>query len=380
MNRHCLFLLFLFKLVFITTSCQSTKTIDETQLKKGLDTSSKSSLDKNNNISKNDSIENIPLETNKNVQKWINFFTGRGANLYQKFIDEGENYRLMIENILISKNLPTELYYLALIESGFNNNARSHANAVGVWQFIAPTGKRYGLKINRHIDERRDPVRATIAASHYLKDLYTVLQSWHLAIAAYNAGEIRLVRAVMSRDSRNFWDLTQTKNYLPRETRNYVPKFIAAVIIGRNLEKYGFRKPTSPSVPKLKYYKIPTPITISKLSKITGIQELKEYNRNILKDYIPKDKISGYEILVPKGAIPRIDGKITQIKKVAQSILKTWQIKNPNKHKVIGGESLFYIAKKYGISVLELKEKNALKSNRILVGQILKIPLKKIQL
>lgn len=149
----------------------------------------------------------IPVELNEHVQRWITYFTERDRERFQRFLNRGQLYRDVVENVLEENDLPAELYYLAMIESGFRTDAHSHASAVGVWQFIPGTARRYGLRIDRYVDERRDPIRATEAAAKYLRDLYNVFGSWHLAMAAYNAGEIRVLRAVFKGRTRNFWEL-----------------------------------------------------------------------------------------------------------------------------------------------------------------------------
>ena len=137
-----------------------------------------------------------------------------------------------------------------MIESGFKVSARSKAQAVGMWQFIKPTAERYGLAVNRYIDERRDPIRATIAATEYLNDLYNVFGSWPLALSAYNAGESRIMNLIMRYGTRDYWVLSKKPKF-PKETANYVPKLLAAAILASSPEKFGFRKATPASIPRL---------------------------------------------------------------------------------------------------------------------------------
>ena len=146
----------------------------------------------------------------------------------------------MIKRILAGENLPEDLAYLALIESGFNPNAYSRARAVGMWQFISGTAKKYGLKVNSWIDERRDPEKATVAAGRYLKDLYERFDSWLLAAAGYNAGEGKIQKAINKHGTEDFWELASYKKPLKKETKDYIPKYMAARLMAKNPEDFGF--------------------------------------------------------------------------------------------------------------------------------------------
>ena len=177
--------------------------------------------------------EGIPLEINADVERWLEFFTMKDRERFTRFLERGSRYKTMIYAVLKEQGIPTELYYQAMIESGFATHATSTASAVGIWQFIPGTGRRYGLRIDQYVDERRDPMRATIAAAMYLKDLHNVFQNWYLAMAAYNAGEGRILGAIMRSGTRDFWEMVK-KRSLPSETMNYIPKFLAATTIGHN--------------------------------------------------------------------------------------------------------------------------------------------------
>ncbi|MFN7262309.1 MAG: lytic transglycosylase domain-containing protein, partial [Pseudobdellovibrionaceae bacterium] len=174
----------------------------------------------------NEELETIPVEMNPLVEKWVNYFQGRGRPHMERYLARSNRYIGLMKKILRQNGLPEDLIYIALIESGFSSKATSRAAAVGYWQFIRPTGKRYGLEINSLVDERRDPVLSTQAAAEYFKGLYSVFGSWYLAMASYNVGENRVKREVMNHYTRDFWELARKKRF-PQETINYVPKYIA---------------------------------------------------------------------------------------------------------------------------------------------------------
>jgi hypothetical protein len=180
-----------------------------------------------------------PITVNSAVEKWIDYFTGNGRKHFVKYLERSEHFIPFIRPLLRQYGLPEDLVYLAMIESGFNNHARSFAKAVGPWQFIPATGKRYGLSVNWWVDERRDTRKSTLSAAQYLKDLYGMFNSWELAAASYNAGEAKLARAVRRYGTADFWALTRHR-FLRPETRDYVPKIIAAALVAKNRTQFGF--------------------------------------------------------------------------------------------------------------------------------------------
>jgi len=192
------------------------------------------------NDQKIEELEIIPTEINSSVEKWIAYFQGRGRPHMERYLLRSTRYEALMKKVLRDNKLPEDLFYIALIESGFSSQAFSHASAVGYWQFIRGTGKRYKLNINKMVDERRDPVLSTQAAAYYFRDLYSMFNSWYLSMAAYNVGEGRVERAIRKYKTRDFWELARRKRALPAETDNYVPKFIAAKLIAKNPDKYGF--------------------------------------------------------------------------------------------------------------------------------------------
>jgi len=184
----------------------------------------------------------FPITLNSRVEFWVDYFTGKGRKHFEKYLARSEFFIPYIQPILVQNGLPEDLVYLAMIESGFNNHARSHAKAVGPWQFISATGKRYGLMVNWWVDERRDTRKSTFAAVEYLRELYSMFRSWELAAAAYNAGEAKIARAIRRYGTKDFWSLTR-HTFLRQETRDYVPKIIAAALVAKNRVQFGFPAP-----------------------------------------------------------------------------------------------------------------------------------------
>ena len=317
----------------------------------------------------------IPHEINDKVDKWITYFTGKGRERFQRYINRGEQYRGLITQVLTERGLPPDLYYLAMIESGFSTSAKSRASAVGVWQFIAPTARRYGLRVDYYADERQDPMRSTIAAAMYLRDLHNVFNSWYLAMAAYNSGENRVMSSIMRNDSRDFWALVRSKA-LPSETMNYIPKFLAASIIGHSPEKYGFSRATPVADQNFRTVEIPSPVKFSDISRITGIsvQNLKKYNPGLKRSMTPPGAKT-YRIVVPEVYVNQIADNTAAIQRHVISGLKN-RVNSGSEvavHRVTKGQSLSYIAQKYKTSISSIKKLNRLRSNNIYVGQKLKV-------
>lgn len=181
----------------------------------------------------------IPIVYNAAVKKWVKYFLTRGRKFFERYGQRAGRYAPILGSILEQRGLPRDLIFLAMAESGFSNSAKSWARAVGPWQFMPYTGRRYDLKINWYIDERRDPIKSTHAAASYLTKLYNDFGAWELAAAAYNAGEGKMRRAIRRYKSESFWKIRKGR-YLKSETKNYVPKIMALAIIGKNLKTFGF--------------------------------------------------------------------------------------------------------------------------------------------
>src|SRR6266545_1582257 len=182
----------------------------------------------------------VPIRDNAEVQRFLDHFqTGYRRAVVERWIERSGRYAGMIQGVLRAKGLPEDLMFTAMIESGFNPVAVSRAGAKGLWQFMAPTARRYGLRVDRWVDERLDPEKSTVAAANYLRDLHAIFGSWDLAKAAYNAGEMKVSRAIQGMGTRDFWALTRSR-LLRQETKDFVPAIHAATLIAREPERYGF--------------------------------------------------------------------------------------------------------------------------------------------
>jgi membrane-bound lytic murein transglycosylase D len=313
----------------------------------------------------------IPLNINKQVQYEIDLYT-RG-NLRNHFIDSYKRsgkYRQMIVDMLKEEDLPQELSWLPLIESGFRARALSKARALGLWQFIPSTGYKFGLSRNRYTDERLDPVKSTQAAIDYLKELHSHFGDWSTVLAAYNCGETRVLRVIRNQKINyldNFWDLYA---HLPRETVRYVPKFLATLHIVKNLEKYGLDKITIDSPLKFEFLTVTKKIDLENAAKITGIDRkiLEELNPELRRNIIPGGK---YTLKIPEGSKQILLANIDQMLRLNPARVDF------TKHRVQSGESLSLIAHRYRTSVAHIMLANNLhRANYIVTGKTLKIPQK----
>lgn len=308
----------------------------------------------------------IPLVMNKKVEQYISFFKNKGRRQFEIWLKRYEVYGDMIHEILQECDLPEELVFLAMIESGLNPKAYSRASAVGLWQFIYSTGKHYGLKRTWYVDERRDPVKSTQAACAYLKDLYEEFDNWYLAMAAYNAGSGRIHRAIRLHHTNDFWQM----HSLPKETRNYLPYFLATAIIGSNPEKYGFNiKPASP----LEYDEVmlEKSADLAVIARSAGMKlsQLQKLNPELRQSATPD--VDSYMLKLPKG---KKEEFISQYNALPENERFAPRFKT---HRIKKGESLWTISKKYGVSIHDLASRNKIRNrHKIRVGQKLIIPIR----
>jgi len=240
-----------------------------------------------------------PVVINPHVQRFLDLFTGKRRDIMTLWVSRSGRYLAMIRDVLRSRGLPEELAYTAMIESGFKPDAVSRMGAKGMWQFMAPTARRYGLRVDSWVDERYDPEKSTAAAARYLSDLYKQFGSWALAQAAYNAGEMKVARAISKTGSSDFWTLAESK-YLRRETKDFVPQIHAVTVIGRDPDRYGFEfedhEPTAVDT-----VRVPPRTDLRRLASRIGVPftTLRTLNRVLVRGVTPPGR--PWELRVPAG-------------------------------------------------------------------------------
>jgi membrane-bound lytic murein transglycosylase D len=247
-------------------------------------------------------IFDLPVTYNEKVSRWVAHFQHRGKKWFREWLERASIYMPMIQNELRKANLPTDLAYMVMIESGFSPHAVSHASAVGPWQFIETTGKRYGLRNSYWLDERRDLKKSTLAAIRYLKDLHEEFGSWYLVAASYNMGENGLRRQIKKHGTNDYWTLIR-KKALPQETQDYVPKILAAMLIAKAPSLYGFRGLERLNPLEYDVINVPGGTDLDELAEHLSVtrKSLKDLNAELVLGYVPRGVTSHY-IRIPKGS------------------------------------------------------------------------------
>lgn len=311
----------------------------------------------------------FPVVINQHVQFYLDFFQYEQREMFGRWLARSGRFAPMIKEHLREAGLPQDLLWLPMIESGFQLNAYSQAKAVGIWQFMPATARGYGLTVNDYIDERRDPTKATQAAVAFLADLYADFGDWHLAVAGYNAGGGRIRRAIKQYETEDFWEIAE-ENHLSMETRRYVPKLIAAIIIAKNPEAYGFDNITYAA--PLRYETVPvgswTALEAVAVAGEIDFDELRDLNRQLRRGTTPPG--GDYPVKVPMGTADLVANRLPWVRAVAQTDYQT--------HVVKAGDTLTNLCKTYDINKNTLLKANGLRQEQLVLGQRLRIPIQQI--
>lgn len=313
-------------------------------------------------------VHDIDIPLNKKVLSFVQLFTGRLKGYLEEGLSRGARYLPMIQEVFRAEGLPLDLAYVPLIESAFKPNALSRAKAKGIWQFMQGTALENGLKHDWYIDERSDPEKATYAAARYLKTLHKMFDGdWHLALASYNGGPGRVQRAMRRSGKKDFWSLTATTRYLPRETRDYVPLILAAVIIARNPAQYGMTiEPLD--APDYEVVSLPSAVDLRRVAEWAGVpvQAIHDLNPELRRWTTPL-RATDYELKVPAGTADLVTA--------ALAATAPEELAPLNRHTVKKGETLLSIARKLKVSRVDLAEANYLRTNaKLKAGEELIIP------
>ena len=310
----------------------------------------------------------IPIPQNSRIYAYVELFQGRLREYIEESLTRGTKYLPMIQSVFKAEGLPLDLAYIPIIESGFKTNALSKANAKGPWQFMRATAVEQGLKHDWYVDERSDPEKATLAAAKYLKSLYKMFDGdWHLVLAAYNGGLGRLQRAMKNARTEDFWQLSESSRFLPKETREYVPLILAAIVVAKNPAQYGFN--VLPAAP-VEYEKVlvPRAIDLRRVAEWTGqtIDEVQELNPELRRWTTPL-ATPNYEIKVPAGTASTFASRLATASPDQLASLKFYTVRR--------GESIATIARKLSVSRTDLAEANKLSiRSPVRTGQELLIP------
>ncbi|MCR4376262.1 MAG: transglycosylase SLT domain-containing protein [Acidobacteria bacterium] len=312
-------------------------------------------------------VHDLPIDNNERVQSFIGLFQTNLRDFMQESLQRSAKYLPMVQEVFRSEGIPLDLAYLAIVESGYKTNALSRAAARGMWQFMPATGKEHGLTQNWFLDERSDPEKATRAAAQYLKALNRTFDGdWNLAMASYNAGPGRLQRAVKKSRINDYWKLTATSRYLPKETRNYVPMIMAAVLIAKNPEAYGFE---AVPVDRLVFDRITVPDaidlrTVAEWTDVT-IEQIRELNPELRRTTTP---VGAHDLKIPLGTAPIVEARLASADPSLFAKFATYKTTKRS-------ETLATVARKFDVTRSDLAAANSLRTtSKLRTGQSLMIP------
>ncbi|HIP40358.1 MAG TPA: LysM peptidoglycan-binding domain-containing protein [Desulfocapsa sulfexigens] len=308
----------------------------------------------------------FPIVINKQVEVYLDIFQNRQKKTFRRWLERSTRYLPMFQKELREAGLPEDLAYLAMIESGFTQRAYSRASAVGLWQFMKGTGKDYNLKIDRYVDERRHAEKSTKAAVAFLSDLYANFGDWHLAVAGYNAGAGKIRKGLRKYKCNNFWSLAQHR-YLRLETKRYVPKLIAAILIAKNPEKYGFTDLKYKSPLDYETLAVGPGLSLDAVALLckTSSKTIKRLNQELKTGRTPLNR-SHYKVQIPRGSKEIAATNLSRLNSFVSTGYKT--------HIIRKGDSLAKICKRYNINKTTLLKINNLRSRKLVTGTRLRIP------
>jgi len=321
-----------------------------------------------------------PVVMNPQVQYYIDLFTGSRREIVTLWVRRSGRYLPMIREVLRERGLPEELAFTAMIESGFNPKAVSRVGAKGMWQFMASTARLYGLKVDHWVDERLDPEKSTVAAAAYLGDLYSMFGSWALAQAAYNAGEVKVARAVRKTGSNDFWTIART-NFIRRETKDFIPQIYAAMVIGSDPDRFGFGVGSHRS-DEYETVSVPAATDLSRVGARAGIPgaQLRALNPVLVRGVTPPGR--AYFLHVPLGsrdellvalATPPAPHHLVSTPKAAPGAVRVASARG-HVHVVRRNDTVASIAEQYGVSIGDLLKWNGLaRPDRIHPGDRLRV-------
>ncbi len=310
----------------------------------------------------------IPIPLNPRVLAYVELFQGRLREWFQRALERGAQYLPMIQSVFRAEGLPLDLAYVPIIESAFNPNALSRARAKGLWQFVLGTARLYGLRYDWYVDERADPEKATVAAAKYLRSLAEAFGGdWHLALASYNGGPGRVQNAISRAKVADFWALSQSPRYLPRETREYVPMILAAIIIAKNPAQYGFQLAESALRPVEKVT-LPMPVDLRRVAEWIGVSvdEIQALNPELRRWTTPL-RDARYDLRVPAGTGERLLATLAAASPAERLAVSEYVVRP--------GDNLTLIARRLRVGVTDLADANGLTGRSVLrPGQRLIVP------
>lgn len=311
-------------------------------------------------------IFDFPVVINKQVEMYLKLFQTSHRRSFENWLTRSGKYVPFMEHELQKAGLPKDLAYLSMIESGYSQRAYSRARAVGLWQFMQATGRQYGLKVDSYIDQRVDPEKSTVAAIDYLNDLYQEFGDWHLAVAAYNAGPGKIRNGLRRYNVDNFWDLAQHR-YLHLETKRYVPKLIAAIMIAREPQKYGFSNIAYEEPLSYDKIQVKPGMPLDAVAVISGssVKEIKALNQELRRGKTPPNKV-GYSVKIPAGTKALATSNLKNLHSFVSTGYKTHTIKR--------GETIASVCRKYNLNTTALLKVNNLRSSTLRPGTNLRIP------